>query len=59
MSSSITSPTDDINNDTQQSCIVYKFQSRPPFEGFILLLIIVVIVVLLLWFLHTRVLRVS
>lgn len=37
---------------SDQACIVYKFQSRPPYEGFILILAIVVVVILLLWWLN-------
>ena len=61
MSSSITSPTDEINGDNNlnSSCVVYKFQSRPPYEGFILLLFIIIIIVLLLWFLYYKFLRKS
>ncbi|VBB18456.1 hypothetical protein YASMINEVIRUS_919 [Yasminevirus sp. GU-2018] len=38
---------------SDQACIVYKFRSRPPYEGFILILAIVVITVLLLWWLNS------
>lgn len=55
---SITSDTaviDHNNNlNSNQSCIVYKFRSRPPYEGFILILLIVVIAVVLLWWLSTK-----
>jgi hypothetical protein len=36
---------------SDQTCIVYKFQSRPPYEGFILILVIVIISILLIWWL--------
>lgn len=39
---------------TDKTCIVYKFQSRPPYEGFILILTIIVIIVLLLWWLNSK-----
>jgi hypothetical protein len=39
---------------TEQGCIVYKFQSRPPYEGFVLILIIVIIAIILLWWLNTK-----
>ncbi len=39
---------------SDQACIVYKFQSRPPYEGFVLILVIIVIVILLLWWLNGR-----
>lgn len=41
-------------SSSDQACIVYKFQSRPPYEGFVLILIVVVVVVLLLWWLNTK-----
>jgi uncharacterized protein HemY len=40
--------------NTDQVCVVYKFQSRPPYEGFVLILIIVVIIILLLWWLNSK-----
>ena len=36
------------------SCVVYKFRSRPPYEGFILILLIVVISILLIWWLNSK-----
>lgn len=42
------------NLSNNQSCIIYKFRSRPPYEGFILILIIVVISILLIWWLNTK-----
>lgn len=39
------------NND---SCIIYKFQSRPPYEGFILILLIVLIAILFIWWLNNK-----
>ena len=41
-------------NSSDQACIVYKFQSRPPYEGFVLILVIVVIAILLLWWLNSK-----
>lgn len=35
-------------------CVVYKFKSRPPYEGFILILIIILITALLLWWLSYK-----
>lgn len=43
-----------MNDEYNQTCVVYKFQSRPPYEGFILILVIVVIIVLLLWWLNSK-----
>lgn len=40
---------------SDQACIVYKFQSRPPYEGFVLILVIVVIVIVLLWWLTCKI----
>ena len=39
---------------SDQACVVYKFQSRPPYEGFILILVIVVVIILLLWWLNGK-----
>lgn len=36
------------------SCVVYKFRSRPPYEGFILILLIVLITTLFIWWLNSR-----
>lgn len=41
-------------HNSDQTCVVYKFQSRPPYEGFILILIIVVIAIVLIWWLNAR-----
>jgi hypothetical protein len=41
--------TTDINQNN--SCIVYKFRSRPPYEGFVFVLIILVILILLIYWL--------
>jgi len=51
-----TSTVIDHNNkyNTDNSCIVYKFQSRPPYEGFVLTLVIVIVIILLLWWLNTK-----
>ena len=40
--------------ESEQGCIVYKFQSRPPYEGFVLILIIVLLAILLIWWLTSR-----
>ena len=54
--SSITTVADHIQEHPEHSnsCVVYKFKSRPPYEGFILILIIVLIVVLLIWWLNHK-----
>lgn len=41
-------------NTDDQTLIVYKFQSRPPYEGFVLILVIVVISILLIWWLNSK-----
>ena len=41
-------------SSSDQACIVYKFQSRPPYEGFILILVIIVVAILLLWWLNSK-----
>jgi hypothetical protein len=40
------------NRNIEEPCIVYKFQSRPPYEGFVLILIIILISILFLWWLN-------
>lgn len=35
-------------------CVVYKFRSRPPYEGFILILIIVILTALFIWWLNSK-----
>lgn len=40
--------------ESDQTCIVYKFQSRPPYEGFVLILVIVVVIILLIWWLNSK-----
>ena len=45
---------DHSGNNSTQSCVVYKFQSRPPYEGFILILVIVVIAILFIWWLNSK-----
>lgn len=45
---------DYTNRNNEEPCIVYKFQSRPPYEGFILILIIVLISILFLWWLNRQ-----
>lgn len=53
--SKLTSQTDgtlpDIKTNVKSSCIIYKFNSRPPCEGFILILVIALIVVVVIWWL--------
>ena len=35
-------------------CVVYKFRSRPPYEGFILILVIVLLTALFIWWLNSK-----
>lgn len=44
----------DRNSDTSNTCVVYKFRSRPPYEGFVLILIIVLLTALLIWWLNSK-----
>ena len=44
----------DGSEESTGSCVVYKFRSRPPYEGFILILIIVLITVFFLWWLNSK-----
>ena len=44
----------ECNRSYDQPCIVYKFQARPPYEGFVLILVIVVIAILLIWWLYSK-----
>lgn len=41
----------DHKKDINRSCVIYKFNARPPYEGFILILLIVVIAILLIYWL--------
>jgi hypothetical protein len=41
-------------SSSDQAPIVYKFQSRPPYEGFLLILVIVVVAILLIWWLNSK-----
>ncbi len=41
----------DSKREKHRPCIVYKFTSRPPYEGFILMLIIVIISIMFTWWL--------
>ena len=43
-----TSMDNKYNDKNSNKCIVYKFRSRPPYEGFILLLIIVLITIIII-----------
>lgn len=45
---------DHVVRNLDQSCIIYKFQSRPPYEGFVLILVIVLISILFIWWLNTK-----
>lgn len=45
---------DNFKDNDKETCIVYKFHSRPPYEGFILILFIVVVAVILLWWLNSK-----
>lgn len=47
----ITTIIDHNDSYNDQSCVVYKFHSRPPYEGFVLILIIIIIVILFIWWL--------
>lgn len=46
--------TDYIDRNNSGSCTIYKFQSRPPYEGFVLILIIVLCAILFLWWLNRK-----
>jgi hypothetical protein len=46
---------DHTAKNLDQSCVVYKFKSRPPYEGFILILIIVLISIILIWWLNKKI----
>jgi hypothetical protein len=50
----ISSIPDHSVRPTEQACIVYKFQSRPPYEGCVLILIIIIVAILLLWWLNSK-----
>lgn len=50
----ISSIPDHSIRPTDQACIIYKFHSRPPYEGFVLILVIVIIAILLLWWLNSK-----
>ena len=55
--SSITTTVADHIQDKSSddnTCVVYKFRSRPPYEGFILILVIVLITVLFIWWLNGK-----
>lgn len=51
---SATTLADHSGRYSDQSCVVYKFHSRPPYEGFVLILIIVVIAIVLIWWLNSK-----
>lgn len=53
---SLTTIVDHVQDrdDGSSSCVVYKFRSRPPYEGFVLILLIVLIAILFLWWLNSR-----
>jgi hypothetical protein len=44
----------DRRSDASGTCVVYKFTSRPPYEGFILILIIVLLTAILIWWLNSK-----
>lgn len=44
----------DTKDNYGQSCVVYKFQSRPPWEGFVLILVIIVVTIFLVWWLNNK-----
>lgn len=45
---------DTSSGNASTTCVVYKFRSRPPYEGFVLILLIVLLTALLLWWLNGR-----
>jgi hypothetical protein len=47
----LTSIADHLDEHPIQSCTIYKFQARPPYEGFVLILIIIIIIILFIWLL--------
>lgn len=42
------------NKSKEQSCVIYRFHSRPPYEGFILILVTIIIIILFIWFLNNK-----
>jgi hypothetical protein len=54
--SATTTIIDHIQDRPEHSshCVVYKFRSRPPYEGFILILVIVLLTALLIWWLNSK-----
>jgi hypothetical protein len=54
-SSNTTTILDHAQDKPDGTCVVYKFRSRPPYEGFILILIIVLITALFIWWLNSKV----
>lgn len=51
----VSSIPDHCEKNIEHSCVIYKFQSRPPYEGFVLILLIVIITTILIWWLHTKI----
>lgn len=49
----LSSPVVDSRRYSDDQCIVYKFQSRPPYEGFVLILLIICIAIFMIWWLHS------
>jgi hypothetical protein len=54
MTTTIADHIQDRHYDNTNTCVVYKFKSRPPYEGFILILVIVLITVLFIWWLNGK-----
>lgn len=50
----ITTIIDHNDSYNDQSCVIYKFHSRPPYEGFVLILIIITIIILFIWWLNYK-----
>jgi len=51
--STVTSADNNVPSEPNISCTVYKFQSRPPYEGFVLILLIVILAILFIWWLRS------
>lgn len=49
-----TTIVDHVQDENGSSCTVYKFSSRPPYEGFVLILVVVMFAILLIWWLVTH-----
>ena len=55
----ITTIADHLDDQPIQSCTIYKFQARPPYEGFVLILVIIIIIILLIWLLISGICHLS